>query len=258
MSDQLQSYYSLVTAELGKLVQSLHSLREDHASASSTLITRLLEESCRSLCEEIAQINLKMSNLNLFVTSLRLPHSVLSLTGPRQLSPEDWHSLTNGLTGPSQLNGDREPSSSSTALRSYPNSAFNWARGLNPSAKDPRQWFYSAQQAVENTISLITSTSFNTDVLIIAHVQYQDRPDGTMKGYPSAVGKALGPTIPAYFENVALAQTIGGKRLIQTVPTALIDLKNPAAFKMPASLPIETGLQDFFTTLKGQPMNAKT
>lgn len=130
-------------------------------------------------------------------------------------------------------------------------SAFNWARGLNPSAKDPRQWFYSAQQAVENTIAMLTSSSFNTDVLVIAHVSYQDRPDGSMKGYPASVGKALGPTIPAYFENVALTQTTGGKRFIQTVPTTLIDLKNPAAFKMPASLPIETGLQDFFNHLKG-------
>lgn len=128
--------------------------------------------------------------------------------------------------------------------------AFNWAKGMNPSAKDPRQWFYSAQQAVENTIALLTSSAFNTDVLIIAHISYQDRQDGTIKGYPASVGKALGPTIPAYFENMALAHIVGGKRMIQTVPTALIDLKNPAAYKMPAAMPIETGLADFFKTIK--------
>lgn len=129
--------------------------------------------------------------------------------------------------------------------------AYNWARGMNPSAKDPRQWFYSAQQAVENTLALLTASSFNTNLIVIAHVDYQSRPDGTMKGYPTSVGKALGPTIPAYFENMALCQVVGGKRIIQTIPTGLVDCKNPAAFKMAPTYPVETGLADFFTTIKG-------
>lgn len=129
--------------------------------------------------------------------------------------------------------------------------AFNWAKGMNPGAKDPRQWFYSAQQVVENTIAMITSASFNTNVVVIAHVNWQNRPDGTMKGFPASVGTALGPTIPAYFENMAQCHIVNGKRMIQTTPTALIDLKNPAAFKMLASMPIETGLAGFFSTLKG-------
>jgi len=128
--------------------------------------------------------------------------------------------------------------------------AFNWARGMNPSAKDPRQWFYTAQSAVEDTLALLTASSFQAHVIVISHVSWQDRPDGTMKGYPSSVGKALGPTIPAYFENMALCQTMAGKRTIQTVPTALVDLKNPAAFKMAPTLPIETGLADFFKTIR--------
>lgn len=130
-------------------------------------------------------------------------------------------------------------------------SAFNWAKGMNPSAKDPRQWFYTAQQAVEGVISLVTSAKFECNVIVIAHVDWVNRPDGTMKGYPTTIGKALGPTIPAYFENMALCQTVAGKRTIQTAPTALIDLKNPAAFKMVPTLPQDTGLRDFFKTLRG-------
>lgn len=129
--------------------------------------------------------------------------------------------------------------------------AFAWARSMNPSAKDPRQWFYAAQQAVEGTIAMLTAGSFNTNVVVISHVHWQNRPDGSMKGYPSTVGSALGPTIPAYFENMAHTHIVNGKRIIQTTPTALIDLKNPAAFKMLPSLPVETGLADFFKTLKG-------
>ncbi len=128
--------------------------------------------------------------------------------------------------------------------------AFNWIRAMNPSAKDPRQWFYTAQQGIEALLAYLTSYKFQSHVIVISHVNWMNRPDGTMKGYPSAVGTALGPTIPAYFESMALCQTVAGKRQIQTVPTALVDLKNPAAFKMAPALPIETGLADFFKTLR--------
>jgi hypothetical protein len=136
------------------------------------------------------------------------------------------------------------------SLTFFADGAFNWARAMNPSAKDPRQWFYTAQQGVENTLALLCSVHFQTHVVVISHVNWMNRPDGTMKGYPSAVGQALGPTIPAYFENMALCETNAGKRYIRTTPTALVDLKNPAAFKMAPQLPIETGLADFFKTLR--------
>lgn len=139
------------------------------------------------------------------------------------------------------------------SLTFFSDAAYNWAKSLNPTAKDPRQWFYSAQQAVENTIAMLTAESFDTNLVVIAHVSWQDRPDGTMKGYPATVGKALGPTIPAYFDNMLLCQTgIGNKRTIQTVPTALVDLKNPASLNplMLPTLPLETGLATFFETLR--------
>lgn len=142
------------------------------------------------------------------------------------------------------------------SLTFFSNAAFEWAQGMNPGAKDPRQWYGLAQEAVENNLALLTAEAFNTNVIVISHVSWIERPDGTMKGYPNSVGKALGPTIPAYFDNVALCQTVGAgastKRTIQTVPTALIDLKNPASFAMLPTLPIETGLAEFFKTVKGQ------
>lgn len=137
------------------------------------------------------------------------------------------------------------------SLTFFADAAFNWAKAMNPSAKDPRQWYGTAQDGVEHTLAVLTAASFNTNVIVISHVSWQNRPDGTMKGYPSSVGQALGPTIPAYFDNMALCQTTsGGKRTIQTAPTALVDLKNPASFKMAPTLPIETGLADFFKTLR--------
>lgn len=133
--------------------------------------------------------------------------------------------------------------------------AFRFREPLVAKSKDGkydiRAVYKDAQDAIENVLALLTSESFRTNVIVISHVRYVDNPDGTKKGYPTAVGSALSPQIPRYFNSVALAQTgAGGKRTIQTAATAMIDLANPAAFKMQPSLPIETGLATFFETLR--------
>jgi len=133
--------------------------------------------------------------------------------------------------------------------------AFRFREPLVPRSKDGkydvRAVYKDAQDAIENVLALLTSESFRTNVIVISHVRYVDNPDGTKKGYPTAVGSALSPQIPRYFNSVALAQTgPGGKRQIQTAATAMIDLANPAAFKMLPTLPIETGLATFFEVLR--------
>jgi len=89
------------------------------------------------------------------------------------------------------------------SLSFFADAAFDWAEGMNPTAKDPRQWFYSAQQAVESALALLTSGSFKTNVIVTAHVRYTTGDDGRNKGYPNAIGSALGPTIPRYFNHWA-------------------------------------------------------
>lgn len=123
-----------------------------------------------------------------------------------------------------------------------------------PGKYDVRAVYKDAQDAIENVLALLTSESFRTNVIVISHIRYVDNPDGTKKGYPTAVGSALSPQIPRYFNSVALCQTSsGGKRTIQTVATAMIDLKNPKPFAMAPTYPIETGLADFFKVLRQQP-----
>lgn len=132
--------------------------------------------------------------------------------------------------------------------------AFHFREPLVPKSKDGkydvRAVYKDAQDAIESVLALLTSESFRTNVIVISHVRYVDNPDGTKKGYPTAVGSALSPQIPRYFNSVALAQTVAGKRTIQTAPTAMIDLANPASFKMLPTLPIETGLATFFQTVR--------
>lgn len=134
-------------------------------------------------------------------------------------------------------------------------SAFAFREPLVPRSRDgkydARAVYKDSQDAIESVLALLTSESFRTNVIVISHVRYVENPDGTKKGYPTAVGSALSPQIPRYFNSVALALTsAGGKRTIQTAPTAMIDLANPASFKMQPSLPIETGLATFFETIR--------
>lgn len=140
------------------------------------------------------------------------------------------------------------------SLSAMGKAAFEWAKGLNPSAKEPRTWYFVAQQAIENMIAMLTGEDFHANVIIISHVNYREVTEGTIKGYANAIGAALGPTIPKYFNTMVLAESIGAgkntRRKIKTVPTGIIDLKNPAPFKVEAELPLESGLATLFTQLK--------
>ena len=135
--------------------------------------------------------------------------------------------------------------------------AFNWAKAMSPGVKDPRQWFYTAQKATEDVIGLLTAENMRTNVIVICHVSWSQKTDSSgvtlTKGYPASIGKALDNTIPAYFDNMILAQastTVPVKRTIQTAQTSMVDLKNPASFSMLPTLPLETGLATFFEELR--------
>lgn len=119
---------------------------------------------------------------------------------------------------------------------------------------DVRAVYKDAQDAIESVLALVTSESFQTNVIVTSHIRYTEIGDGKTKGYPTSVGSALGPIIPRYFNSVALFETgAGGKRTLKTVATSLIDLKNPKPFAMATSYPIETGLADYFAVLRDVP-----
>lgn len=131
--------------------------------------------------------------------------------------------------------------------------AYDWAQSMDPSAKDPRQWYFTAQGQIEQALSLLTSKSFRTNVIVTSHIKYSTNPDGTTKAYPTSVGSALGPEIPRYFNHWAQCTNKAGKRTIQTAATNMMDLKNTKPFEMLATYPIDTGLADFFAVLRDPP-----
>jgi hypothetical protein len=142
------------------------------------------------------------------------------------------------------------------SLTTQSDAAYDWADPLVPAGKsgmkDDRPVYGMAQEAIRNMLKTICGSDFHCNVIVICHIKWIELA-GIQKGYPQSVGKALSPDIPIYFNSMALCQTVGGKRTIQTQATANIDLKNPAPFEMKPSFPLSTGLAEFFATLRPNP-----
>lgn len=123
--------------------------------------------------------------------------------------------------------------------------------------KDGRAIYFEAQKRVESLLGMLYSPSVKCNVIVLAHIAYMETDTGVKKGFPNSIGQALGPNIPTYFNVMLQVKTSGIgaalKRVISTVPSALVDVKTgtlPA--NLPAELPIETGLADFFKIIRGE------
>lgn len=123
--------------------------------------------------------------------------------------------------------------------------AYRYVDAMNPTAADKRNIFFGAQQLVMNMLNLLASDSFNTNVLVLAHLDYETQNDIT-KGFPKSIGGALKTEIASGFNCVfkfeSFGQGAGVKRIIRTNPDGIVELKNPVSFAVPDTLPIETGL----------------
>jgi len=238
------------TGSLVSLVQADYKLNIlDFDNGLDSLVQQV-----RSKCPE------KMKNINFITLRDKLKASPMGpvmdgqpkafITALNML--DNWKDGDINLGKPASWGADQVLVIDSLTMMS--DAAFAWAESMNPGAKDRRQIYGAAQDAVEHVLALLTGPGMATNVVVIAHTKYMERPDGTMKGFPTSIGNALSPKIPAYFNSVALATTTGAgsslKRQIATISTGLIDLKNPASMKMQGILPIDTALADFFKTVR--------
>ena len=144
------------------------------------------------------------------------------------------------------------------SLTRFGDAAYDFREPLTPRSRDGkydnRAVYKDAQDAIEGVLALLTGDDFATNVIVISHVRFVDNPDGTKKGYPTAIGGALSPKIPTYFNNLALFRTnAGGKRTLETVSSAMFDLANAKPFEMGKTYPVETGLAEFFGVLREHP-----
>jgi hypothetical protein len=140
------------------------------------------------------------------------------------------------------------------SLTFFSDAAFDFRETLVPRGSggkyDVRAVYKDAQDAVENTLGLLTGDTFRTNVIVISHSKYVENQDGTTKGYPVSVGSALSPAIPRYFNNYVRFVTKGGKRKIETTTSALFDLANARPFDIKKDFEVETGLAEIFEMLR--------
>lgn len=139
-------------------------------------------------------------------------------------------------------------------LTSVGRAAFQWAKGMNPTSKDPRQWYGAAQESIKTMLEMLASKEFQTNVVIMSHIELTEMPDGASKQLVASVGKALGPQIPKNFGTLVLAETKGSgantRRVVQTLPTGTADLKAENPFKIEKELPLDTSLSTIFRAIK--------
>jgi len=144
------------------------------------------------------------------------------------------------------------------SLSRFCDSAYDFHESIIPRGKsgdyDGRAVYGNAQDDVEKVLAMLTSKTFRTNVIVIAHGTYMDLDDGTKKIFPQGVGQKLSPKIPQYFPNYVRYKNSSGKRMIQLASNSMIDLGNTNPGVLSQSLPIETGLATIFAGLRGKPV----
>jgi hypothetical protein len=128
-------------------------------------------------------------------------------------------------------------------LTTMATAAFRYCAALNPLALEPQTTYFAAQQMVTQVLALLASDQFATNVLVLAHIDYDKNQFDLTKGFPRAIGSAMRTQIAAYFNCVLMAED---QKYIRTRSTGIVDLKNPVSFRVDERLPLETGLAQFF------------
>lgn len=120
--------------------------------------------------------------------------------------------------------------------------------------REQSDW-YMAQGLVENMLRMLYDGGVKCNVIVICHITYIENASGVIKGYPNSLGKALPPKIGSYFNSMLQAFTKGtgktAKHVISTQVNGFVELKTSAPLSVAAEYPVETGLADYFKTVKG-------
>lgn len=141
--------------------------------------------------------------------------------------------------------------------------AFNFHEAIIPKGRstgeaDGRAIYGNAQRAVGKLLAMLTSDSFNTNVIVIGHGSYQRGDDGKTRIFPEGVGTQLSPRIPTWFPNYIKYDRKDGKRTIQLDSDTMISLANGNSDVLKGTLDIDDGLAKFFGALRNAPKSPAT
>lgn len=148
--------------------------------------------------------------------------------------------------------------------------AMNGQLGQTRTQNEARRDIGAAQGLIRNLLELLYDANVKCHVIVMAHITFVSEAGGapqvaegkftqSAQGYPSAIGRALSPHIPRYFNNMLIAKSVGGGRSkiytkSQFVGDQLINAKNSAPMAVKTEYPLESGLADYFrdTLRKGK------
>lgn len=135
---------------------------------------------------------------------------------------------------------------------------------------EARRAIGAGQNLLRDFLNLIFDSSIKCNVIVTAHITFVTdegtaprsvegaAPSGAPQGYPAAIGRALSPHIPRYFNNMLIARASGpGRRRLytdtQAVGTQIINAKSSAPMRVKPDYAIETGLAEYFKAVRGEP-----
>lgn len=143
--------------------------------------------------------------------------------------------------------------------------SMNNALGKVRTQNEGRRDIGATQELVRKLLDMLYSDSIKCNIVMISHITTVNDIGGkpeekneAANGYPSAVGRALSPHIPRWFNSMLIARTVGvgpaAKHKIytssQNIGGVLVNAKNSAPLKVAAEYPLETGLADYFRAVQ--------
>lgn len=118
----------------------------------------------------------------------------------------------------------------------------------------------AAQDYLRQLFDLFKDVSMKCNIICISHItavsesgygpQSEEAKGEAVTGFPSAIGRALSPQIPQYFNTVLHAKASGPRLQILTKTTGEVCTKNTRPTKVLPQYPIETGLADYFKAVR--------
>ena len=132
---------------------------------------------------------------------------------------------------------------------------------------EPRREIGQAQTQLANALRLLYDLEFKPNVIVIGHIKRVGQSDVGMsladaqsitftdrQGYPAAVGKALSPLIPRFFNNMLQCITVGSgkseKHKIVSVSWDGVSAKSTAPSEVQTEYDISDGLAKFFAAVR--------
>jgi hypothetical protein len=145
----------------------------------------------------------------------------------------------------------------------------NGGVGKMRTQNEARRDIGATQNYLRDLLELLADDNIKCNIIVISHITQVTEAGGAPQisegkfenvptGYPSAIGRALSPHIPRWFNNMLIARAVmqGNKPVhkiftqSQNLGNQIISGKSSAPMKVKVEYPLETGLADFFEDLR--------